>query len=213
MQFSQQFCPRLYLRISSRLVWRWSWNDREHACILKTICFRFLKITSYSLACSAGVFWAGESCLFMFVVLYPPSLMLWRRKIRESKIVTLRVGARAKGGKGGGRGEKKLLRFLFSLPAPFSPFFSSSNMARSRATSGARRKRLYCRLVTHRPTSSLLACVIKSFQCLKNFFMPFFFFCPILLFPFFSQDGVVFTYDRIKTTCAGKCGKSGYAEI
>ena len=27
-------------------------------------------------ACSAGVFWAGESCLFMLVLLKPPSLML-----------------------------------------------------------------------------------------------------------------------------------------
>ena len=30
---------------------------------------------------------------------------------------------------------------------------------------------------------------------------------------FLFQDGFVFTYDRIKTACAGKCGKSGYAEI
>ena len=38
-----------------------------------------------SLACSTGVFWAGESCLFMFVLLKLPSLMLSWRKIRESK--------------------------------------------------------------------------------------------------------------------------------
>ena len=27
------------------------------------------KISSFGVACSAGVFWAGESCLFMFVLL------------------------------------------------------------------------------------------------------------------------------------------------
>ena len=37
--------------------------------------------TLYLLACSAGVFWAGKSCLFMFV----PLCLLRRRKISESK--------------------------------------------------------------------------------------------------------------------------------
>ena len=109
------------------------------------------------------------------------------RRWGRVKIVTLRVSARAKGGKGGG--EKKISRFLFSLPAPFSPFFPSSNMALSRATSGARRKRLYCRLVTHRSTSSLLACVIKNFQCSKNFFMPFFFFFFVQYYYFLFFSG------------------------
>ena len=36
------------------------------------------------LACSPGVFWVGES-LFMFVLLLPPSLILWQRKIGESR--------------------------------------------------------------------------------------------------------------------------------
>ena len=36
------------------------------------------------LACSAGVFWAGESCLFMFVLLQT-AFLSWRRKIRECK--------------------------------------------------------------------------------------------------------------------------------
>ena len=56
------------------------------------------------------------------------------------KIVTLRVGARVKEGKGGGGGEKKYSpHFLLSI--------SSFNMARSRAKhSRARRKRLHCRL-------------------------------------------------------------------
>ena len=56
------------------------------------------------------------------------------------KIVTLRVGARVKEGKGGGGGEKKYSpHFLLSI--------SSFNVARSRAKhSRARRKRLHCRL-------------------------------------------------------------------
>ena len=36
------------------------------------------------LACSPGVFWVGER-LFMFVLLLPPSLILWQRKIGESR--------------------------------------------------------------------------------------------------------------------------------
>ena len=36
------------------------------------------------LACGPGVFWVGES-LFMFALLLPPSLILWQRKIGESR--------------------------------------------------------------------------------------------------------------------------------
>ena len=73
------------------------------------------------LACSAGVFWVGET-LFVFVILFlPPSLILWQWKIGESRnsnpYGTLTVGARAKEGNGGG-GEEKKKCFLFSLLAP-----------------------------------------------------------------------------------------------
>ena len=59
---------------------------------------------------------------------------------KRVKIVTLRVGARVKEGKGGGGGAKKYLpHFLLSI--------SSFNMALSRAKhSRARRKRLHYRL-------------------------------------------------------------------
>ena len=45
---------------------------------------RTLCNVALGLACSPGVFWVGES-LFMFVLLLPPSLILWQRKIGESR--------------------------------------------------------------------------------------------------------------------------------
>ena len=36
-------------------------------------------------ACSAGVFWAGESCLFIFVLLKPLSLIYDGRRLGEYK--------------------------------------------------------------------------------------------------------------------------------
>ena len=52
-------------------------------------------------------------------------------RLGRVKIVTLRVGARAKEGKRGG---------------PFSPLFSSFNIRFREQNIGARRKRLHCRL-------------------------------------------------------------------
>ena len=54
-------------------------------------------------ACSAGVFWTGESCLFMFL-LFNRHLCYDGGRLGKVKIVTLRVGAGAKEGRG--RGEK-----------------------------------------------------------------------------------------------------------
>ena len=78
-------------------------------------------------------------------------------RLGRVKIVTLRVGARAKEGKRGRGGEKKIRRFLFSLPAPYPAPFDSLHFvpplfefkhALSRAKhSRARRKRLHCRLL------------------------------------------------------------------
>ena len=45
---------------------------------------RTLCNVALGLACSPGVFWVGES-LFMFVLLLPPSLILWQRRIGESR--------------------------------------------------------------------------------------------------------------------------------
>ena len=55
------------------------------------------------LACSAGVFWAGESCLCC-----NRHRCYDGGRLGRVKIVTLRVGARAKEGKTGGGGEKKI---------------------------------------------------------------------------------------------------------
>lgn len=59
---------------------------------------------SIKLACSTGVCWAGESCLFMFVLLKKKTK--WR--LGRLEIATLRVGARAKEGNGRGGGERKI---------------------------------------------------------------------------------------------------------
>ena len=69
------------------------------------------------LACSAGVFWAGESCLFICSYCCNRHLCYDRRRLGRVKIVTLRVGAKAKEGKRGGGGEKTpllLTRPIFS---------------------------------------------------------------------------------------------------
>ena len=55
------------------------------------------QIVSSSVACSAGIFWVGET-LFVFVD---------SGRLGRVEIVTLTVGARAKEGKGGRGGEKK----------------------------------------------------------------------------------------------------------
>ena len=87
------------------------------------------------------------------------------------EIVTLRAGARAKGGKGGreAKERKNVRRFLFSLPAPFdSPHFllssGSFNMALSRAKLLARLKK----------TPALQATVVKAnhFQAFSNWHFP-----------------------------------------
>ena len=76
-----------------------------------------------------------ESCLSMFILLKPPSLMLWRRiRLGRVKIVTFRVGARAKEEKGGGGREKTTLSLLSPLPRsfwliPFSPLFLHGTFA------------------------------------------------------------------------------------
>ena len=103
------------------------------------------KIAGGKLACSAGVFWAGESCFFCVRTVVTAVFDIVMEEDEERvKIVTLRVGARVKEGKGGGGGEKKYSpHFLLSI--------SSFNMARSRAKhSRARRKRLHCRLEEHK---------------------------------------------------------------
>ena len=41
-------------------------------------------INTWDIACSAGVFWVGET-LFVFALLKPPSLILWQWKIGESR--------------------------------------------------------------------------------------------------------------------------------
>ena len=81
-----------------------------------------------------------------FVLLQPPSYDGGR--LRRVKIVTVRVGTRAKGGKRGGGGEKKIFSLRAPSPAPFdsSHFlhsFRASTLALSRAKhSCARRKRM-----------------------------------------------------------------------
>ena len=79
------------------------------------------------LACSAGLFWCGRK----FVLLQPPSYDGGR--LGRVKIVTLRVGARAKGGKRGGGGEKKI-----SLPAPSPAPFDSPHFLHSFRASTSR---------------------------------------------------------------------------
>ena len=94
------------------------------------------------LACSAGLFWADESC---FSYCCNRHLCYDEGRLGRVKIVTLTVGARAKEGKRGGGEEKK----IFSLPAPSSaPFDSPHFLSSFRAKlSRARRKRLHCRLM------------------------------------------------------------------
>ena len=83
------------------------------------------------LACSAGVFWAGESCLCC-----NRHRCYDTGRLGRVKIVTLRVGARAKEGKRGGEGEKKIFSSLFLPPTPllltrphFLPSFRISTCA------------------------------------------------------------------------------------
>ena len=92
-------------------------------------------------------------------------------RLGRVEIVTLRAGARAKGGKGGrgAKERKNVRRFLFSLPAPFdSPHFllssGSFNMALSRARLLARPKK----------TPALQATVVKAnhFQAFSNWHLP-----------------------------------------
>ena len=74
------------------------------------------------LACSAGVFWAGESCLCC-----NRHRCYDRGRLGRVKIVTLGVGARAKEGKRAGEGEKKIFSSLFLPPTPLlltRPIFS-----------------------------------------------------------------------------------------
>ena len=126
---------------------------------------QFSGVTSHGLqsACSAGVFWVIEwakacSCS------YCCSRHLWfydRGRLGREEIVTVRVGATAKEGKGErGRGEKIRLPDIVSslslppprpLPAPFGPICSSLREVatwrfREQKHSRARRKRLHCRL-------------------------------------------------------------------
>ena len=58
-------------------------------------------------ACRAGEFWAGESCCLCSYC-SNRHLCYDGRRLGRVKIVTLRVGVRAKEGKRGGGGEKKL---------------------------------------------------------------------------------------------------------
>ena len=72
-------------------------------------------LTIRVIACSAGVFLVGESCLFMFVLREHYTMNCCRGILQRVKIVTLRVGARVKEGKRGG---------LLLLTRPiFSPLF------------------------------------------------------------------------------------------
>ena len=71
-------------------------------------------------------------------------------RLGRVKIVTLRVGARAKEGKRGGGGEKKipLLPTPLLLTRPiFSPLFEFQHALLQAKHLCARRKRLHCRLV------------------------------------------------------------------
>ena len=74
------------------------------------------KMSYGELACSAGVFWVGET-LFVFVD---------SGRLGRVEIVTLTVGARAKEGKGGGGGEKKILSLPAPSPLPLTRPISSS---------------------------------------------------------------------------------------
>ena len=106
-----------------------------------------------SIACSAGLFWVGES---LFIGSLPWSRHLWfydRGRLGSVEIITLSVGVRAKKGEWGVGGEKKCSSFSPPPPpslwlAPFPPLFRSFNMALSRLKPSARArwKRLHCRL-------------------------------------------------------------------
>ena len=66
--------------------------------------------------------------------------------IGRVKIVTLRVGARAKEGNRGGGGEKKICRFLFSLPASYpAPFDSPHSLPSFRVSTCAFASKTFAR--------------------------------------------------------------------
>ena len=108
--------------------------------------------TGHHVACSAGVFWVGETLfMFVFVLLYkPPSLILWHWK----------------------RGEKILFSSLSPpiprpLPAPFdSPHFllswGSFNMALSRAKTFARPKKTPALQASHHDTNKCIALKVSA---------------------------------------------------
>ena len=114
-----------------------------------TLWWIFMEWPTSIIACSAGVFSVGESCLLCS---YCCNHHLWfydGGRLGRVKIVTLRVGARAKKGKEGGEGTKKC--FLFSLSTPshtsfdlshFLLSFESSNMAFSQAKTFAHPKKM-----------------------------------------------------------------------
>ena len=77
-----------------------------------------IALSNPNIACSAGVFWVGESLL-----IGSPrwSRHLWfydRGRLGRVEIVTLSIGVRVKKGDGGGGGRLFFSLFLFFLPAP-----------------------------------------------------------------------------------------------
>ena len=94
------------------------------------------------LACSAGVFGrAKAACLCSYCC--NCYLCYDGGRLGRVKIVTIRVGARAKEGKRGGEGPPTPL--LSNRPI-FSPLFEFQHALSRAKNSRARRKRLHCRL-------------------------------------------------------------------
>ena len=106
-----------------------------------------------TIACSAGVFWVGETLFVFVILLQPPFLVLWQWKICESR--NSNPYGRCEGGRRkGGRGEKKYGVFSsLSPPPPRSLWLTSSPPLFGKFQPGAfasklraQRKSLHCRL-------------------------------------------------------------------
>ena len=69
-------------------------------------------INTWDIACSAGVFWVGET-LFVFALLKPPSLILWQWKIGESRNSNPRGRCEGERRKGRTRPFSSSLRFQY----------------------------------------------------------------------------------------------------